>query len=213
MSSQVPVETKDQCRAAVAADLRTMIDLLHDTDPDAELLKHVHEDIRSLNERLAVVSGPRWEPSDGRGRWHHFSVFRGDWNPLAPPMRIRIVKPFDGEPGRVEGLVTIPSACEGPPETAHGGVIAGLLDELLGVAVSTLGEGDAAGVPGVTGRLEIRYRKPTPLDTELRMTATITEDRGWRLTARAEVHADEVRTAEAAALFVRPAMAGGTVSA
>jgi len=53
-----------------------------------------------------------------------------------------------------------------------------LLDQLLGYAAS------AAGHPGMTVRLETRYRAPVPLQTPLRLTAAVSEVDGRRVTAR-----------------------------
>ena len=56
---------------------------------------------------------------------------------------------------------------EGPPGHVHGGFVAAAFDEVLGFVQSTTGQ------PGMTGTLTIRYRKPTPLDTDLRFEATV----------------------------------------
>jgi len=42
----------------------------------------------------------------------------------------------------------------------------------------------AAGHPGMTVRLELRYRAPVPLQTPLRLTAEAGEVNGRRITAR-----------------------------
>jgi acyl-coenzyme A thioesterase PaaI-like protein len=47
----------------------------------------------------------------------------------------------------------------------HGGVSAMLIDQLLGHAAA------AAGHPGVTTDLSVRYRRPVPLDVPLRVWA------------------------------------------
>ena len=61
---------------------------------------------------------------------------------------------------------------EGPPGCVHGGVIALVFDELLGAA------NIAAGSPGMTGTLTIRYREPTPIRTEIRLESTFRGPRG-----------------------------------
>ena len=83
--------------------------------------------------------------------------------------------------------------------------MAGLFDELMGAAQSLTGRRG-----GVTGRLTIRYRDLTPLDTDLVFRCWVERDRGMRVDMRAEcVRADTldtdapVRTAEAEAIFVR----------
>jgi acyl-coenzyme A thioesterase PaaI-like protein len=46
---------------------------------------------------------------------------------------------------------------EGPPGLVHGGVSALLLDQLCGEAAG------AGGVPGMTAKFDLKYRRPTPL--------------------------------------------------
>ena len=49
----------------------------------------------------------------------------------------------------------------------HGGVVAAMFDEVLGMTQSLSGQ------PGMTGTLRIRYRRPTPLHRELRFEGTL----------------------------------------
>ena len=58
------------------------------------------------------------------------------------------------------------------PGRVHGGISAAILDETIGRAISINDE----TVWGVTGALEIRYKKPVPLDCELITVARITRD-------------------------------------
>jgi predicted thioesterase len=59
-----------------------------------------------------------------------------------------------------------------------------------------------AGVPGVTKSLEVRYRKPTPLDADVHFEADapVVEGRQVRTTGR--LRAGDVVCAEAAGRFV-----------
>ena len=106
-----------------------------------------------------------------------------------------------GEPCMI-GHVRISRLREGPPQSVHGGVMAGLFDEMMGA-----GQG-LTGRPGaVTGRLVVRYRRLTPLDTDLVLRCWVERDRGMRVDMKAEcVLADDLDgkpTAEAEAVFVR----------
>ena len=82
--------------------------------------------------------------------------------------------------------------------------MAGLFDELMGAAQSLTGRPG-----GVTGRLTIRYRDLTPLDTDLVFRCWVERDRGCarhasRVRAADTLDTDApVRTAEAEAIFVR----------
>jgi len=54
----------------------------------------------------------------------------------------------------------------------------------------------------MTCTLTIRYRKPTPLYTELRFEATIVRIEGRKIFTEGRVYAGELLTAEAEGLFI-----------
>ena len=54
----------------------------------------------------------------------------------------------------------------------HGGISAAILDETIGRAISVSDE----TVWGVTGSLELRYKKPVPIDCDLITVARVTRD-------------------------------------
>ena len=58
------------------------------------------------------------------------------------------------------------------PERLHGGVAAAILDETMGRAIMISDQ----GAWGVTVELNIKYKKPIPLDQELRVVGRITKD-------------------------------------
>ena len=77
---------------------------------------------------------------------------------------------------------------------AHGGIISTLLDEAMGGYLVALGE------KAVTGRLTVRYRRPTPIGEELRVAGWLVERRGRFFKMKAEVAlADGTVTAEGTA--------------
>lgn len=63
---------------------------------------------------------------------------------------------------------------QGYPGRLHGGIASTLLDETIGRAVSI----SDPGAFGVTVELNVRFRKPVPLDREVRAVARITRDGG-----------------------------------
>lgn len=63
---------------------------------------------------------------------------------------------------------------QGYPGRLHGGIASTILDETIGRAIS-IGDPDAWGV---TVELSVRFRKPVPLDQELRVVGRITKDSG-----------------------------------
>jgi len=116
-------------------------------------------------------------------------------NPVAPPVRVAVVEGEDGRP-EIRGLANFGFAYEGPPTCVHGGVIAELLDEVLGAA------NIVAEHAAMTGTLTVRYRSPTPLNTDLRVEARFVRQEGRKIFAWGGVYHGDVLTAEAEGLFI-----------
>jgi acyl-coenzyme A thioesterase PaaI-like protein len=112
------------------------------------------------------------------------SPFIGHANPLAPPIRLIDLG------GVVHGRVTFGSAYEGPPGCVHGGYIAGAFDELLGATQSL------SGKPGMTGRLTVNYRSPTPLHSELHMVGELSRVEGRKIFTEGRLYAVEADGSE-----------------
>jgi acyl-coenzyme A thioesterase PaaI-like protein len=135
-----------------------------------------------------------------------YSPVIGPLNPVAPPAEFVPV----GEPGSatMTGSVVFPPVLVGPPGLAHGGAIALLLDELLGVLKVVNGMG------AMTGTLTIRYRSPTPAGTLLGLHAEIRGVEGRKIFSHGEIRHGDVVTAEADGVFIRvagmPAATGGS---
>jgi len=121
------------------------------------------------------------------------SPWAGRFNPLAPPIEIRF------ENGEVFGQTTLGKPYIGPPGVAHGGVVAGIMDQLLASA------GQSAHVPGVTANMTVHFRRPTPLFEELRLHAWADprDDGSKKRKVHAEIRHRGVVTAEAEALVIR----------
>jgi acyl-coenzyme A thioesterase PaaI-like protein len=84
----------------------------------------------------------------------------------------------------------------GPPGTVHGGWIAFAFDEILGWA------NVHAGFPSMTGKLTIRYRKPTPIGAPVEFSIPKPRVEGKRVHVHATLSVDGSVTAEAEGLFV-----------
>ena len=122
-----------------------------------------------------------------------FSPVIGAANPIAPPLTVRVT-----EEKTVVGECTMRQIHEGPPGAIHGGWVATLLDQLLGHATA------ASGNPGFTAELTVRYRRPTPYGAPLTLRGRTDDVDGRRVRASAEIVVDDVVTAEATALFLKP---------
>lgn len=118
------------------------------------------------------------------------SPFIGRANPIALPLVLEF-----SEAG-VEARPTFGTLHEGPPGCLHGGCIAGMFDEALG-AVQTY-----AGQSGMTGRLTVHYRSPTPLHVELHLRAWLESVKGRKIVCKGTLHAGDRLCAEADGLFV-----------
>jgi acyl-coenzyme A thioesterase PaaI-like protein len=118
------------------------------------------------------------------------SPVMGKANPLAPPIMVRL----DGD--QIVGTATFGSAYEGPPGCVHGGYIAAAFDEVLGTAQSI------SGAPGMTGRLTIHYRSPTPLHDEVRFEGWMESVSGRKILTKGRLLHGDVLCAEAEALFI-----------
>ena len=190
----------DDPRRRLAAAIRPLITLNVAAELDDDSLNEAAQAIEAIAERLTARAGPRRtrnQPDLARAAQDFFptSPIIGLANPVAPPVRVAVV---EGEGGRPEiaGRANFGFAYEGPPTCVHGGVIAELLDEVLGAA------NIVAEHPAMTGTLTVRYRKPTPLNTDLRIEARFVRVDGRKVYAWGGIYAGDVLTAEADGIFI-----------
>lgn len=118
------------------------------------------------------------------------SPMLGRANPLAPPVELWL------DDGRIRGRAVFGAAYEGPPGCVHGGFIAAAFDEVLGSTQSL------SGAPGMTGRLTVHYRSPTPLHTELHFEGSLESVSGRKILTKGALWAGDVLCAEAEGLFI-----------
>lgn len=78
------------------------------------------------------------------------------------------------EPIQVMADYVVPRKYQGYPGIVHGGILATLLDE---VTSRTVFRGDSPRLV-VTAQLSVRYRKPVPVETPIKLTGQIVEDKG-----------------------------------
>ncbi|HLM95213.1 MAG TPA: PaaI family thioesterase [Acidimicrobiales bacterium] len=184
----VRFELADQLRRITSA----MVGLpIADTDISAAAAA-----VKGVADGLERVAGPgrrlRAQP-DPAGHPQEFfptSPVIGFANPVAPPV---VVEAVDGE---LRGTAYFDYQYEGPPTCVHGGVIAMVFDEMLGAA------NIMAGSPGMTGTLTIRYRRPTPLRTPLRLEARFMERDGRKIRTYGAIFHEQTLTAEAEGIFI-----------
>lgn len=73
---------------------------------------------------------------------------------------------------------------QGYPGRLHGGIAATILDETIGRSIMVAGSDD---VWGVTIDFSLKYRKPVPLDEELRVLARVTSEKKRFFLAEGEI--------------------------
>jgi uncharacterized protein (TIGR00369 family) len=166
-----------------------------ETDADDETVIAAANEIAGIAERLLAQTRPptmSMAPQTIRDRFIAYNPVIGLVNPYAPPLDVEV----DAD-GVARARVRLSRVHEGPPNAVHGGIVAMLIDQLLGHAVGTKGQ------PGMTVRLTVNYRKPTPYDREVIVEAWHVETHGRRVTAGARiVDAEGVVYAESEALFL-----------
>lgn len=188
-----------------ANELRGVLWQFKTAETDDAALREAIDQVKTLRDLLGARPRRRWfdaidesgRPDDVDLNANDYSLYSGRACPVAAPLTVRVVDLADGRRA-IEGRVTCNQLYEGPPHGVHGGYVAGLFDDMLGGTIRLV-EGPSA----VTGTLEVKYRKITPLDTELRFLAWVHHESGRRIHSRATCHAGEVLTAEAEALFIR----------
>ncbi len=97
-----------------------------------------------------------------------------------------------------EGRVRFGHDAEGAPGLVHGGLLATFADEVMGFVPQ------GGNAVRLTAEMTIRYRRPTPIETELVCRATPGETSGRRFTVNAVITAvdDTTVLAEVDATYV-----------
>lgn len=186
----------DSVRQLVDATIRTEVD-------DAEI-HAVRREVDALVARLRAKQIPSSFGAriadDGTVRTHGNAVI-GMRNPIAIPLDLQT-----DEDSRVWADFHAGAAYEGPPGLVHGGVSALLLDQVLGTAAA------AAGSPGMTGTLSMRYRRGTPLG-DLHIEAKLDRTEGIKSYVKGHIADADGVTVEAEGVFILPRWARELIAA
>ena len=165
------------------------------------------DELHALDNQLAQATRTLEQGKDlpGREAWiadgtqgsirvvsREIAALAGQSNVVAPPMHVW----FDHDAKKAYAKVTLNWLYEGPPNCAHGGIVAALFDDFLGCA-QLLGANT-----GATGILNLRYHLPTPLNTELRFEGEIKSTEGRKTTVVGGLFANGKKTASGEGLFI-----------
>jgi acyl-coenzyme A thioesterase PaaI-like protein len=156
-----------EARARAGRAVRDIGHALVGHQADVELVDEVADTLQGLTKRLTDGAARHRVREDRTERWR---------NPVADGGRMVSYdeRPFSGRSSpwgvdlevhrhgdEIEAILTLRSAHEGAPERSHGGIVAGLFDDVFGFVLDVVQEA------AFTGELTIRYEAPTPLHTEL----------------------------------------------
>jgi len=102
-----------------------------------------------------------------------------------------------------------PHHCSGPTKYVNGGIVSTIIDchgvcTAMAKAYVSAGRAIGSGEPMtfVTGRLEVNYKKPVPIDREMVVKATITEIGARKTIVMCEVFAGDELCADARVIAV-----------
>ena len=139
-----------------ATAVRRLIRELESTSASIDELAELTQEIDRLVEVLAQsdsdssATSAKTSVAHQAHRLRERSPFIGRANPVALPLVVEFVE------GGIDAIANFSTLYEGPPGCLHGGYIAGIFDEVLGAAQTY------SGHAGMTGRLTVHYRSPTP---------------------------------------------------
>ena len=180
----------------LADSVRELVDATIRTEADAQTIAEVQRGIDAavarLRERqIAGAFGVRHTTSGETMGWGNAVI--GLRNALAPP-----VITHRDDTGRVWADFVLGAAYEGPPGHVHGGVLALILDHLLGEAASATDR-----KPRFTGSITIRYLRATGLGP-LHVEAAGTRTDGVKTYCSGQISDAEGITVEAEGVFILP---------
>jgi acyl-coenzyme A thioesterase PaaI-like protein len=190
---------------------RTMATLLRDLgvaflshDVDDSTLDRLAENVRTATETL--TAGPERtrsfdeitlepeavEVEDGDALGHFDGCFvTGEASPVGLATEVR------REGGGLIATTRFPRSFEGMPGFAHGGILCAVFDDLIGLTV-----GRMLRISAPTVHVEVDFRAPVPLDTDIEFRTRLTDSDGRKRIASATAMIGDVVYAEASALLI-----------
>jgi acyl-coenzyme A thioesterase PaaI-like protein len=195
-------ERTEHARAAAA--VRRLGHALIGRDVDPELLERVADEADDLVEQIeraprrSRLPNPvrsffepptRDSPPEQRGLFRE-SIVSGDLNALGVAADLW----REGDVGVME--VTLGPAFEGAPGRSHGGIVAAMFDETMGIVLAIHQE------PAFTGRLSVTYRAGTPVGVPVTCRCWLEAREGRKLVMAGELRSGELLCAEAEATFI-----------
>jgi acyl-coenzyme A thioesterase PaaI-like protein len=199
-AQEAPEEATDEAlaRREVAAELRAFIHAIGASGASAEQMRKLAAQLRAQSELLigtgqrSAVAAAKPVALAGMEDFLDRSPITGHANPMAPPAALAV----DVEARVIRGEVHFGAAFEGAPGIVHGGFVAAVLDEALGMACIF------SGTQGMTGELTTRFAHHTPVATPLRVEARLVSVDGRKIHTEGEIYHGDLAVAEGRGLFV-----------
>jgi acyl-coenzyme A thioesterase PaaI-like protein len=156
-------------------------------DADAGLISRIADTLDDLKDVLGKGSTRHRVRENRADRW---------LNPVADGGRMVSYdeRPFSGRSSpwgldlevhrhgdEIEAILTLRAAHEGAPERSHGGIVAGLFDDVFGFVLDVVQEA------AFTGELTIRYEAPTPLYRPIACRGRLARREGRKLHIEGEL--------------------------
>ncbi|MDL9938803.1 PaaI family thioesterase [Gordonia sp. ABSL1-1] len=193
---------RTEVATGLAGRVRELVAATVVTDVDdhaiAAAQRHIEAATALLSQqRLPGSFGVRFNTDGTKRVWGNAVV--GARNPIAPPVQLV------DEGDHLWAEFDLGPAYEGPAGLVHGGVVAMILDQVLGSAA------EHAGAPGMTGTLTIRYEQGTKLGP-VRVEGRLDRVEGVKSIAVGTVSTPDGVCARAEGIFILPRWARGESS-
>jgi hypothetical protein len=165
---------------AFADAVRELVSTVEALEQTSDELRRITAEVRTAQSRLAAQLPGDLAPRVGADMRPDQRVYVdhsrdiGNYNPAFPVYELTCAD------DQAEGTVEFPLIYEGPPGLVHGGFLAVFFDCVLQQLNCDL------GLTGKTVTLALKYRRPTPLLTPLRVTASREID-GDRIRSHAQL--------------------------
>lgn len=196
-----PLDATWAARREAAGVVRELSDLLVNKALDGDAAAQLAANLRALlpvfDNAPSFAGKTQWAEAEGYDSFGIMSIelcpLLGASNPRSMPMQYWV------EGDQAFARCQLGWAFEGPPERLHGGFVAAIFDQFLGMAQTNFDK------VGMTSKLEISYHKATPLNAELLLEAQLLSlDEGRHKRLRATLCANGKMTASCEADFIIP---------
>lgn len=192
LPAQVPWAAGPE-RHRLGGAIRSLLDAVVRAGADPALLAEVAGAVEALTDRLAHPTFQRTIDITPDSYRREMSVVNGASHPFAPQLRMRQTE--DG----YEADVLLGPAYEGAPGLVHGGALSLLFDHVMAWATTRVGNPG----PSMTGVMTLSYRRPTPIDVPLTLSARVQHVSGRKVHIAASLTADGTETVTGSGLFIK----------